>query len=974
MRRYIVPVLAGIATLVVAVAAIIWLSLSPTEEDDVAIARWCAELVDGGLRDIANHRSARFLGKVGEPAAGCRGGEDAVAHRDTPWVDWSNYWGTGDASSKSDRSISGSHLLDRNIRGVDGALLDLEYQRMELIRFNLFDNATYETYLTAEDGPIREVWPEMRLKPDDPAYGLLRIAEDGSQLCQGDLIRFRTTNGICNDIKNPAMGSSGQLFTRNVDFESTNPELGLDPLAKNRHAGRISLLEPDPQVISRRLFTRDQTRSPGCNHGEGSPGAADADCDYRKAPFFNVLAAFWIQFMTHDWFAHPEDARSAQGQIMTSLGCATERDGDEVRPLTPERAAELGCRPDDRMEEGLIVDDAPAPALQTGSGERLSRAQTTSRNFVTAWWDASQIYGFDERSSRRVKRDPNDRAKLLVVPVGTGAYLPAFGAPCPPDAADDADCAPIQPEWTGQESVAFADSWSVGMSFYHNVFAREHNAIVDAFRQMGRDHPDTDSGLRNPVEPTEPITWAEISDDELFQVARLIVAAEIAKIHTIEWTTQLLYDEPLNLGMNSNWSGLFEDDTLASEATKEIVAAFADSDDPIRRNQLYSAFAAGAGIVGRGSSKRYPAFTPEWLSIDYWDLANPDDVNGGTNHFGTPFNFPEEFTAVYRLHALLPDMLEFRDAADANAIVKRVPIIDTFRGKATAAMQEGGLASWGLTMGRQRLGLLLLRNHPQFLQNLDLRPRLDTTIDLAALDIIRDREHGVPRFNEFRRQIGLKQLTSFDDFIDVRLPPDSDETKFQRALVEDLRAIYGQHVCDASKVITAAQLNDDGSPINDCLGHPDGTRVDNIEDLDLVVGFHAETTRPHGFAISETQFHIFILNASRRLFSDRFLTSSFRPEFYTTLGIDWVMNNGPTGTQWEKGEPNGHKQEVSPLKRVLLRAMPELAPELEDVVNAFDPWARDRGEYYSLAWEPRPGAESDPAFAEPPTTTAQQAP
>jgi hypothetical protein len=50
------------------------------------------------------------------------------------------------------------------------------------------------------------------------------------------------------------------------------------------------------------------------------------------------------------------------------------------------------------------------------------------------------------------------------------------------------------------------------------------------------------------------------------------------------------------------------------------------------------------------------------------------------------------------------------------------------------------------------------------------------------------------------------------------------------------------------------------------------------------------------------------------------------------------------------------------LKRVLLRTMPELAPELQHVVNAFDPWARDRGEYYSLAWKPRPGAESDEGF------------
>ena len=32
------------------------------------------------------------------------------------------------------------------------------------------------------------------------------------------------------------------------------------------------------------------------------------------------------------------------------------------------------------------------------------------------------------------------------------------------------------------------------------------------------------------------------------------------------------------------------------------------------------------------------------------------------------------------------------------------------------------------------------------------------------------------------------------------------------------------------------------------------------------------------------------------------------------------------------------------------------------MVNAFDPWARDRGEYYSLDWKPRADAKSDPAF------------
>src|SRR5262249_56733466 len=117
----------------------------------------------------------------------------------------------------------------------------------------------------------------------------------------------------------------------------------------------------------------------------------------------------------------------------------------------------------------------------------------------------------------------------------------------------------------------------------------------------------------------------------------------------------------------------------------------------------------------------------------------------------------------------------------------------------------------------------------------------------------------------------------------------------------------GRHRCDASNIITTAQKNADGSAITDCLGHPDGSMVDNIEDVDTVVGWLAEFVRPHGFAISETQFHVFILNASRRLFSDRFFTSSFRPEFYTDLGVRWVMDNGPDGPVMEKGAPNGHK-------------------------------------------------------------------
>ena len=311
-------------------------------------------------------------------------------------------------------------------------------------------------------------------------------------------------------------------------------------------------------------------------------------------------------------------------------------------------------------------------------------------------------------------------------------------------------------------------------------------------------------------------------------------------------------------------------------------------------------------------------------------------------------------------------MLDFRELKNPNQISTKIPIISTFRAKATDAMTEGGLGNWALSMGRQRLGALTLQNHAQFFQNLDLShiPGAPDQIDIAALDLIRDRERGVPRFNEFRRQYGLTQLTSFDDFMDKRIAQDSAEQEEQQRLVKLLREVYGQHRCDASKVITSAQLNADGSAINDCLGHPDGSMVDNVEDVDTVVGWLSEYTRPHGFAISETQFHVFILNASRRLFSDRFFTSSFRPEFYSYLGVDWVLNNGPDGKQMEAELYNGHEVEVSPLKRILLRTMPELSEQLAGVMNVFDPWARDKGEYYSLQWKPKPSAITDESFSE----------
>src|SRR5215831_17413709 len=634
----------------------------------------CWTYVWRGPRDIAADRTERFLGKVREDTARCRGGDRAVLERPDPWVDWRNYWATGNANSKVPGFGAVFGDWGGNGRGIRGALLDLEFQRMEMIKFNLFDNSgTYQKYtevLRDPAGVFRNPYVEMRVpdqKPagndmDDQEYvrliarlkkdGLTTDPVDGAQQCKRELIRFRDLHGYCNDIDNPLMGSTNQPLARNVQFEAvTFPDLEeqkQNPETKNRHAKRLSLLEPNPQLISRTLFSRDQRESVNCNEGHGSKNASSV-CPYEKANSFNVLAAFWIQFMTHDWFSHLREGRNAE--TMISMGC------------TEQLKETIKCRPQDQIGEALIDRTDPGTF---DNGKSLKKAQRRTLNRVTAWWDASQIYGYDEMSRKRVKQDPDDPAKLLMRPIGRQpenekaregwkqGYLPLL---------NEADRTHMNTLWEGQEATAFPDNWSIGLSFFHNVFAREHNKFVDYFRSHD---PKEDSGLRRPDRPKDPVPFGEVTPGELFEIARLVVSAEIAKIHTIEWTTQLLYDEALDKGMNANWSGLFEHYSVVGAAVETVMNRMKDSGDLTDANLKYSAFAGGPGIFGMRNEIRdcwHLFFCP-----NTWTFPKPDHINGGTHHFGSPFNFPEEFITVYRLHPMVPDLIEYRTFDEPNRI------------------------------------------------------------------------------------------------------------------------------------------------------------------------------------------------------------------------------------------------------------------------------------------------------------------
>src|SRR5829696_8347586 len=339
------------------------------------------------------------------------------------------------------------------------------------------------------------------------------------------------------------------------------------------------------------------------------------------------------------------------------------------------------------------------------------------------WWDGSQIYGSEPAVSAALREGEGGRLRL-----DPDDQLPR-------DLDDQLDLSGV------------AGNFWLGLALLHTLFTREHNAIAD---RLAAEHSD----------------W---SDDQLFDTARLITAALMAKIHTVEWTPAIIAHPTTQFGMRANWYG----------------------------------------ILGKRFGK--------WSS---------NEVLGGipgspTDHHGVPYSLTEEFVAVYRMHPLLPDDFTFRSLETDEVLQER-----TFREvgarETRTRLEELGMPSALYSLGVSHPGAIELHNYPRFLQ--ELRRPNGETIDLAATDVLRVRERGVPRYTEFRRLLGLKPPQSFEELTD------------NATWREELRAMYGEP-----------------------------------ERVDTMVGLYSER-KPKGFGFSDTAFRVFILMASRRLKSDRFFT------------------------------------------------------------------------------------------------------
>ena len=409
-----------------------------------------------------------------------------------------------------------------------------------------------------------------------------------------------------------------------------------------------------------------------------------------------------------------------------------------------EERLEIPLRPGDPWpEHPMKVLRTPPDPTRTAADKDLP---PTFVNTESHWWDGSSVYGSDAKVAAGLRTFEDGRMK-----VQDGRL-------------------PLDPD-TGLPSTGFNENWWVGLGLLHTLFTLEHNAICDRIRGV----------------------YSSWSDERVYQTAKLINSALMAKIHTVEWTTAILPNKVLQTGMSANWWGL--------------------AGQPVRTT--WGRISKSEAISGIPGSERH--------------------------HHGAPFALTEEFVTVYRLHPLIPDEVRVQAARDGS-VIKDVDFKQLALRNAVSFFDEVPIVDAMYTMGVEHPGAMVLHNYPNFLRNLTLPD--GEILDMAAVDILKDRERGIPRYNQFRRLLHMRPFKTFE-----QITPN-------RSWSAKLKEVY----------------------------------EGDIERIDPLVGMLSETP-PAGFGFSDTAFRIFILMASRRIKSDRFFTDDYNPRVYTPEGMRWIAEN-----------------------------------------------------------------------------------
>lgn len=377
---------------------------------------------------------------------------------------------------------------------------------------------------------------------------------------------FRTADGSANNVEKPELGTPNQVFIR------VTPADYADGLSEPSGATR-----PSARAISNAVADQTELRS-------NKRGASD-------------FLWQWGQFLDHDLDETPSAVPA------------------EAFPI----AVPAGDPEFDPTGSGTVTMGLNRSAYETVEGVRQQKSA------LTAWIDASQVYGSD--ATRAAALRANDgTGRLKVSTSDHGDLLPLN--------TDGLDNAPPGPTFfvTGDVRV----NEQVGLIAIHTLFLREHNWWADLYRSAN----------------------AEAEDEEIYQFARMIVAAEMQAITYREFL-------PLLLG----GSGL-----------KPYRGYKADVDPTISNEFATAAYRFGHSLL-----------SPTLLRLD----ANLEEIEAGSLSLAGSFFQPQEVTE----HGI--DVI-LRGLATQRAQELDEMIVDDVRNFLFGAPGAGGLDLASLNIQRGR--------------------------------------------------------------------------------------------------------------------------------------------------------------------------------------------------------------------------------------------------------------------------------
>jgi hypothetical protein len=435
--------------------------------------------------------------------------------------------------------------------------------------------------------------------------------------------------------------------------------------------------------------------------------------------------------------------------------------------------------------EALVDRTLPDPTRVTDNG------RPTPINERDHTWSQAQVYGSSAAEQARLRSYQDGKISLDL----NGRLLE-------------------DPNKPGIDKTGFNNNFNPILSLLHWLMVREHNAIADHYRYF---HPEWD-------------------DEELFQMARKTNAAQIARIHTDQWTRDLLQHETLRLAMHADWYGLL------GQPLKMYLMRLADRRPWIDR--LLQILRDNDFIWGMPGSK--------------WE------------HHDGPFQVPKHFRMVYRLHEMTLSEYAILEPGTGRTL-DRIKLINFVHENTRPIVEKFGYEVLAWSFVTASAGALTLHNFPRALTQ--FKNQQDGTLtDLAERDLFRERTDGTGTYNEFRQSMGEPPVTSFMEL-----------TGGDSELAKELGIKY----------------------------------EGDVDKVDAGIGILAEP-KPAGFALGFTQFYQFVLNAPRRLKSNRHLSVGYTYTEYEE-GMDWAEHGGG-------------------ISGVIGRHLPGLKPYMEGVVRWFMPW------------------------------------